>query len=277
MSEKAPMFSREKFTPRPGWLRFDWIILSTSIILLLGMWLFITPSGLLGKMDAIGYAVCHRIHSHSYSIGERALPLCARCTGMYLGALTALLYQRSRGRRMAFPGRGWVVLLVLLFAAFALDGVHSFTSAAGLFQLYEPMNWLRLLTGAGMGWGMAAILVPSFHQTIWREAIDAPVLNNFRQLLALLGLTALPVLAVLTENPLLVYPFAVLSALTVVLFLTIIYTLLAVMVTFRENQFSRWKELIPFGMVGFLLAMLQIVMFDLLRLGLTGTWNGFVL
>ena len=40
-----------------------------------------------GKADHIGYAVCHQISVRSYFFGDHQLPLCARCSGQYLGAL----------------------------------------------------------------------------------------------------------------------------------------------------------------------------------------------
>src|SRR5215216_4498053 len=52
------------------------------------------------KMDGLGFAVCHQIHTHSFAIVGHQLPLCARCTGMYLGALVTLLLL-SRLRRKA--------------------------------------------------------------------------------------------------------------------------------------------------------------------------------
>ena len=72
-----------------------------AVGLLLVGWLFNTPGGLLGKADAVGYAVCHRIDLRSFYIGDRQLPLCARCTGMYLGAMLGLVYQVFFGRRRA--------------------------------------------------------------------------------------------------------------------------------------------------------------------------------
>ena len=38
--------------------------------------------GILGHADEIGYAVCHQIDLRSFHIGDRPLPLCARCSGM---------------------------------------------------------------------------------------------------------------------------------------------------------------------------------------------------
>ena len=75
-----------------------WLAIVSVGLLLIG-WLLNTPPGLLGKADAIGYAVCHRIDLRSFHLGDRQLPLCARCTGMYLGALLALMFQFFTGRR----------------------------------------------------------------------------------------------------------------------------------------------------------------------------------
>ena len=73
-------------------------------LLVLG-WLLNTPEGLLGKADAVGYAVCHRLDFRSFHLGERQLPLCARCSGMYLGAVLGIGYLSVFSRRKAgFPG-----------------------------------------------------------------------------------------------------------------------------------------------------------------------------
>ena len=63
------------------------ILLIGVFLILLVLWLINTPPGLLGKSDAVGYAVCHRIPSHSFYFGDRPFSLCARCTGQYLGFL----------------------------------------------------------------------------------------------------------------------------------------------------------------------------------------------
>ncbi len=68
------------------------ILITLGIVLLFG-WLLNTPSGLFGKAGAIGYSFCHRIDARSFHIGDIQFPLCARCSGMYLGALLALIFQ----------------------------------------------------------------------------------------------------------------------------------------------------------------------------------------
>ena len=73
--------------------RFPWryLLISVGTVLLIVWWSH-TPDGLLGKADAIGYAVCHRIDVRSFHLGDRQIPVCARCTGQYLGAVAGLLF-----------------------------------------------------------------------------------------------------------------------------------------------------------------------------------------
>src|SRR6478609_4249234 len=57
--------------------------------ILLAAWL--VPGTLKYKLDFLGFGVCHQIASHTLFLGGHQLPLCARCSGIYLGALTTLL------------------------------------------------------------------------------------------------------------------------------------------------------------------------------------------
>ena len=88
-------------------------------------WLNYTPSGLLGKMDAIGYAVCHRIDLRSFHLGERALPLCSRCSGMHLAAMFGFIFQLQFGKKAKMPPLKILTILAFLAAAFAIDGLNS--------------------------------------------------------------------------------------------------------------------------------------------------------
>lgn len=247
------------------------------VILLTIGFLTFTPEGLLGKADAVGYAVCHRIDLRSFQIGERPLPLCARCTGMYLGAMVGLAFQWRIGKRCAgTPPRRVIVALIFLALAFVFDGINSYlTLFPGFPHLYTPQNTLRLITGTGMGVVISAMLYPSFQQTIWQEFRSEAAIKNLRQFTALVALAAMVDGLVLTQNLLLLYPLALISAGGVLILLTMIYTMLWVIVLRRENRYTHWRELSLFLWAGFGFALLQIVLIDLGRFLLTGTWDGF--
>ncbi len=78
-----------------------WLLIIVCIVgtMITSLWLAYTPNSFFGKVDAIGYAVCHRIPSHSFTVAGKPMPLCARCSGMYLGAFFSIIYQMIGGKR----------------------------------------------------------------------------------------------------------------------------------------------------------------------------------
>jgi uncharacterized membrane protein len=245
--------------------------------LLLAGWLFYTPEGLLGKADAVGYSVCHRIDARSFHLGERQLPLCARCSGMFLGALLGLVYQSwLAGRRSSMPPLRVALVLGGFVLAFGIDGLNSYLHFfPGVPTLYEPQNWLRLFTGTGMGLGIAAVMHPVFHRTVWKDVDLRPPLGSLRSLGGVLLLAGLLDGLVLTENPLILYPLALASAGSVIVLLVMIYTIVWLMLFRQENRFRSLGQLSLALVGGFGLALLQIAVLDWARFLLTGTWGGF--
>lgn len=261
-----------KFNPR-FFLRWLPVVLVAAITTL---WLVITPAGLLGKADGVGYAICHRIDARSFHIADRQIPMCARCSGMYLGALLGMAYQWRRGRRGKLPALKILVVLMVFFLAFAFDGVnsylHFFPNAP---TLYETNNFIRLLTGSGLGLAIALVFLPVFHQSIWAEYEAIPPVDGWRDLGVLLVLAGVMIAAVYSENPILLYPLALLSALGVLLLLTMCYTLIWVFAFNRDNSARQISDMWPQLMLGFGTALLQILVMDSVRLWLTHTWGGF--
>lgn len=245
-------------------------------ILLVG-WLLNTPPGLLGKADALGYAVCHRIEARSFHLGDRVFPVCVRCSGMYLGAFLGLGYlSRTSFRRCGLPPLKIMIVLGLFVLAFAVDGVNSLLNLMpGLPSLYPSSNILRLVTGTGMGLVLAVMLFLGFNQTAWKDWDGRPVIASWRSFLGLLGLSALLVIVVGLQKPLILYPLALISSGTIWLILALVYTTLWLVMTRQDNRASSFKQLAFPLLIGATLALLQIIVFDVVRFALTGTWQGF--
>ncbi len=252
------------------------LVAATGALLL--VWLIKTPPGLLGKIDAIGYAVCHQAPARSFLIGERPTPLCARCSGTFLGALLGIVYLLRQGRRGEIPPFKIGLVLILFVAAFGLDGVNSFSHLIPGFPfLYQSQNWLRLATGTGMGLGIAAVLVPVFNQAVWIDYTEQPALGEWRHFGILLAAGSALALGIYSQNPLLIYPLAVLSGLGVMMILTMVYTVIWVLFSKTENRYHTINELWVALLAGFLTALLQISLIDAGRFLLTGTWAGIPL
>jgi uncharacterized membrane protein len=244
----------------------------------LAAFLVLSPEGCLTKADMIGYAVCHRIGSHSFVIGGRQLPLCARCTGTFTGALVGLMGQAMllrRRRASDFPPALILIVLVGFVLLMAADGLNSYLDllpqASGL---YQPQNWLRLATGALHGLTLSALVYPVLNFTLWREPQPQRAIRSGLDLLLLMGLEAAMVGIVLTGWAPLLYPLALLSTLGVVALLTSVNTVLILMIMQRENRASRWPDLLVPFLAGITASLIEIGLIDIVRYQLTGTFQG---
>ncbi len=262
-----------------------WLVPIAAVIAF-AIWFAITPPGLLGKADSIGYAVCHRIDERSFHIGNRQLPLCARCTGeFYAAALTLLFLSIVSPKRSGMPGWKLGIPLIIFLLAFAVDGSNSYlyllkitTGGAlnGIPNLYTPNNTLRLFTGSFMGIALASILYPAFNQTAWVHPNPERALD-WKKLGILVVLVILVDLAILTENPYILLPIAILSVLGVLSLLVIVFSLAWMMIMHEENVYNALTAMwMPF-LAGTTMALLMISAIDMLRFKLTGTWGGFPL
>jgi uncharacterized membrane protein len=260
-----------------------WLV-PLAAALAVAVWMYIAPPGILGKADAIGYAVCHRIGERSFHILGRQLPLCARCTGEFNAAAVALIFQGFVSRkRSRLPGRGILAILVVFFLAFGIDGSNSYLyllkqSVPGTLEqipnLYVPNNTLRLFTGSGMGIALAAVMFPIINQTLWRQTEDSPALE-WKSFGILSGIILILNLAILTENPIVLYPVAILSVLGVMALLVSVFGIVWIILMRLENTFERLTQLWLSGLAGLTLTLLLVLTIDLVRYRLTGTWSGF--
>lgn len=264
----------------PNWFpaRLAWPGVLTALTLTLGVWLAFTPPGLLGKADAVGYAICHRIDLRSFHIGDRPMPLCARCTGIYLGVVGAVACLALMGRTRAggLPRTPLLAVLIGFVAAMGVDGLNSYlTLFPGAPHLYEPNNTLRLVTGTLNGLAVGVLIYPVFNQTVWQDWQDRPVLAGWRELGALVLVAAGLMALTLTEQPVVLYALALLSALGVVGLLTMLYAIGLLILIRRQNAFTAWRAAALPLLAGLTLALLQIAVIDFGRYAVFGTWAGF--
>lgn len=255
----------------PGRPRLAMAAVALAAILML-LSIAAPPHAILGKADVVGYAICHRIPERSFILAGRPLPLCARCTGTFLGAILGLvamlLLRRHRASRL--PPVPVLGALVVFTGLWGFDGLNSYmTLIPGAPHLYEPRNWLRLTTGLLNGLTLISFIFPIFNFTLWREPTNERVIKNLWELLAILPAVALLALVIQAEVDFLLYPLAITSSLGVVVMLVLINSMIATIVLGREGYASsRFQALVPL-MVGTGLAILQITAMALLRAYLT--------
>jgi uncharacterized membrane protein len=263
-----------------------WLRLSVLLAVLAGLaaLFYIAPPGLMGKLDAIGYAVCHRLDSHSLHIGERQMPLCARCTGEFNAAFIALAFQAAVSPKYSLlPRRGISAVLALCFLAFALDGSNSYLALmrsmdpgmlAWLPTLYSTDGVTRVFTGSGMGLVLGSLLYPMYNQSVWQSPVMERALD-WRKFAALVGIVLAIDVGILTEIPAVLYPVSLFSVLGVLALLGTVFSIVWIMLMRQDNLIATARQLWLPAAAGITMALVMIVGIDLARFSITHTWGGF--
>ena len=205
--------------------------------------------------------VCGQIATHSFAVHGEALPLCARCSGTYTGAMVGLLVWRlgRSSRSAAFPPTRVIALLAAFIGVWALDGFNSFLSLIpDAPHLYTPSNSLRLVTGMLNGLALATLAHPLFNLVAWHEPVRRPATEGFRSLL--LPLAILTVLAGATYLDLAAAHYGLLIVATAGLLstLSLVNAAGVVVLLRREHQADRWPDLALPLLVGFLCTLTEI-------------------
>ncbi len=243
------------------------------LAVLLAMAIFLTwdflshsPSGFDAIAFSIGSSVCHQIPSHSFIIGTVQFPVCARCTGLYLGSFIGMVYAFLSGKKIAVPKTKFIVFLGILFLLWVGDGLNSLISEFLTRPfLYQSNNFSRLITGYGMGLVMSTALATLFNFTIWKTGNKTPILENIFQIIGYGILSALSSLLILTSRPVIFKAAAYITIFTVLSIITLLYSIFWVIIFKKENQFKNWKDLVVYILAGYSTAIGQILLMITLR------------
>lgn len=125
----------------------------------------------------MGRSVCHQLPERSFFIQNNQFPLCARCTGIYIGMLLGLLYllirKRDKGNRP--PAIKQLIVMVICWIPMMVDGVTSYVGVR------DTNNLIRFITGLFFG-----VFIPVF--IILLRNFDAkrnnniPIIHNSRDM-----------------------------------------------------------------------------------------------
>ena len=106
---------------------------------------------------AAGGVLCHQLPERSFFIAERQLPVCARCTGLYLSGAIGVL-----GWIVVKSARGWREMTVLPRAALVIVAAAAMPTAisyvTGVSGLWDGSNLTRALLAVPLGVAAGAVV-----------------------------------------------------------------------------------------------------------------------
>jgi uncharacterized membrane protein len=110
---------------------------------------------------AIGAVVCHQLPERSFHLWGSQLPVCARCTGIYLGAAAAALLPLARLPALR-PGSSRALLV-------AAAAPTLFTLLYEWMTAQMPPNGVRAAAGALLGVALAWVAFAALSRTAERR------------------------------------------------------------------------------------------------------------
>lgn len=116
----------------------------------------------------ISSAFCAQAASHSFFIDGQKLPLCARCTGIYLGFLVVFIFWLFRIHKK--PSKVFSLLflapITLSILYFTFDGISS------ILQMPWVNNFTRLFSGLFFGQTLAILVLLVLSHSLWVKKAD---------------------------------------------------------------------------------------------------------
>ncbi len=262
--EEARRQVEERRRRRAGTDSLRWFLLLWASVLLL---FFLAPWPLEGKLWAAVHGLCSQQAGHLLSFGGKLLPLCARDSGLYLGALVGMVYLLARGRWRAAgrPARwAWIVLIVIL-ALFAADVINSVAHEWFGGGLYTPHNALRLITGLLLGLTISVALLWAINLSFTGRKRERAILSHWMDLVGLALAGAAAGAGLWSGWPALYLPLTVLSVAGLVALLLAANALWIVVATRGKKLLDNLWEAIPLLWWGSLATVVEMAVLSWLR------------
>jgi uncharacterized membrane protein len=248
-----------------------WAFVGLTLTLLAG--LFVLPiGGLDQRLQMVVHGVCAQ--AHYLNIGGLRMPLCARNTGIYAGTIGTFLGILFLGRARAamLPSIPITLLLLLGVLAMAVDGFNSLFLDLGGYNLYEPLNQLRVITGLLMGMAIGTFMVLMFNVSLRRGAHkDRRVIGSWIEYLALLLGNAGLYLLIFWGPGFLYYPLALVSVAGIVGVLFACNLFVLSMIAGLEGRIARVRQLVRPATFSVLLTAVELALLAGMRMWIEAT------
>jgi uncharacterized membrane protein len=220
-------------------------------------------------LHILGFGLCHQLPERSFFFGGLQWPVCARCTGIYLGlalALAALFLAYRGAQHRGAPSWPFWVFFGLALLAMAYDGFSSYLG-------WRPTtNLLRLVTGIAVGGSLAVIIYTMLVGTLAKKSTNETILAAVKPTTYFAVSLLLVFPLVYAAGPVLGPVLAAMDALAIILTFTLLALIIIGLFKRFDRSVSTWRDLaVPSGLA-LLVGLVLIAAFAALKFWAVGSF-----
>ncbi len=216
-------------------------------------------------METIGFSVCHQLPSRSLAIGNAVLPVCSRCSGIYMGFFVTaiILFIMFRGKENDLPPPYILIIFSIFFLSMIIDGIAS------NFGLYNTNNNIRFITGLLCGSSVMVITYPVFVFQYYKQSKKGKLFKRPQKFIIYLLILAVFIALTLFRIDFLgslYYYLSVLSILFTFYFVNLVMVLLIPPFSRKASALMSKYLILPSAIAAALLSIELLVSYNLHKL-----------
>ncbi len=210
-------------------------------------------------LHEIGTSVCHQSISRSFALGGQYLPLCSRCTGIYLGSFLTFIYMLFSKKRKSsgLPDKKIIYVLISFIILMGID------VGTAILELRQGNNYIRLFIGLFVGSSLISFLYPISNYILWEKQDDSSFLSNFIDLGLLSGFLLIFYVLIILNAGLLYWFLALFSILGIIALYLNVNTIFLIMIFKKEQTFKKITRIFIFFAGGIILSAVELYLLRL--------------
>ncbi len=210
----------------------------------------------------IGYAICHQLPDRSFFVYDHSLPLCARCTGIYIGMFIDFsLYffiKFLKNKKPILPPPLWINILSVSFTfLMAAQAISS------IFIDYSFDKEIRFITGILFGISLPWYLLITLNYSP-RFKYENKEIINYKEYLILFLIATFSTTIFLFRIPFVMYLSSYISIVGLLIFIFLINLSLLILISDIIKLFQKISFLYLI-IITTILSVIEIITLNLLH------------
>ena len=213
-------------------------------------------------LNFLGSGFCHQKVLVTLECNNVYMPVCSRCTGIYIGFVFSLLaiILFDRKIKSEIPS---IKIFILLIFTFLLMGADV---ALTTFKITEPNKYVRFITGFLVGWVLTLVILPLKNSVMLKKTVVKSYLDNKIKFILWLFLGVITInLFIFSYKQLLIF-WSILSILGLIIFILYIIFILFFAISKKfSNSIFTLKRHFLYSIIGFILSIGMLTLLASLR------------